>query len=79
MSAGRFSKSNLLKDLQTRADYIAVDQGFSNRTGYAQLGDPPRGKEAREKWLGRAMKYGRWQELLMLIDCIKLGEIGTGE
>jgi len=77
--ADRFTKARIVRDLRERAETMRFVNGFTDRTGTAQLPRGGRSEGEKQQNLERAINYGKWQELKNLIEMIETGRLGVSE
>lgn len=72
--AGRFSKQRVIRDLIARQTMLRIHHGFDPNDGTRQL----IGKNA-EDLKKRAIAYGEWQGIEIIIRLIESGDLGYGD
>lgn len=77
--ADRFTKARIVRDLRERAEIVRSLNGFTDRTGTAQLPRGGRSEGEKQQSIDLAIKYGKWQELQTLADMIENGQLGVSE
>ncbi len=75
-NAKRFSRSNLIAEIERDGSRVQAEHGFDHGNGTAQL--LPRGAdEATKALVDRAVAYGRWRCLQGLAEHLESGHAGT--
>ena len=71
----RFNRSRLIEQLSNLAEQVKTSNGFTDRTGTAQMRRRPN-DTSLDDMIQKAVEYGRWMQLRDIAESLRNGEAG---